>query len=205
MADPLILRVALLGAWQHRRTGRFVDLVKARTPHVFPSTARRAAWRALRDELRAQADVSAVEIRIAGYSWGAWSALQIAQRVHKSPERLHPALTRDTVEIRLGLLDPVPTLRRPVALPGSERVKAWVIHQRNGCYKGCPGPSAWFAGVAVPGARNWDVTEAGRGGTHDGRVPPEHAPDHIQMGYTGFGDFDLRVARVLDEGHVQIG
>ncbi len=204
MSAPHVLRIALLGAWQHRRTGRFVDLVKARTPHVFPSTARRAAWRALRDELKQQDHLQTVEVRIAGYSWGAWSALQIAERLHATPQRLHPDLRPDTLEIRLGLLDPVPTLRRPVQLPDSERVKAWVIHQRNGCYKGCPGRSEWFAGVPVPGATNWDVTEAGRGGTHDGRVPPEHAPDHIQMGYTGFGDFDLRVARVLDEGHVQL-
>jgi hypothetical protein len=205
MTSPRVLRIALLGAWQHHREGRFVDLVKARTPLVFPSTARRSAWRAMRSELGGQVELPRLEIRIAGYSWGAWSALQIAERLYAAPERLHPALRRETLELRLGLLDPVPTFRRPARLPESDRVRAWVIHQRNGCYKGCPGPSPWFAGVAVPGATNWDVTEAGRGGVHDGRVPPECAPDHIQMGYTGFGDFDLRIARVLDEGHVQLG
>lgn len=208
MQEPAVIKIALLGAWQHRRPGRFVREVAARTPHVFPSRAYLRARRCLRRELAAVLDeepAREVELRLAGYSWGAWTLLHMIDALWERPTRWHPALSRERLRIVLGCLDPVDTFRRRVALPRDPRVEVYAVYQRNGCYRGCPGPSGWFAGDSIEGAtENHDVTLAGRTQPTQDGVPPEHAPDHIQLGYTGFGDYDRAVADVLSTGSFRL-
>jgi hypothetical protein len=105
------------------------------------------------------------------------------------------------VEVHLGLLDPVGTLRLPARLLADARLAAWNVFQTNGCHSGCPGASSWYAGRPMGGAReNLDVTLEGRDRPPRDGVPPDLAPDHIQLGYRGWGGHDAYVASVLARG-----
>ena len=196
-ASHATLRLAFLGAWQERRRASWIDEVTPRADLVLPS---RAAWRGRR-WLATQIDtVSAgvpLDLRIVGYSWGAWTAAQLV--VALFDERVTTRFDKERLgTVRLGLLDPVATGRRAFRLPDDPRLQAWSVFQRNGCWRGCPGPSAWYAGQHVERAENRDLTEAGRDQPLEGGVPAAHAPDHLQLGYRAWGGWGLRIARVLE-------
>ena len=194
-AEPLVLRLAYLGAWQSHRRGSWNDEVAAHADHVFPSRSLAAGRRWLRKRIESAAATS-VDIRLVGYSWGAVTAGHLAADV-LAGRVMAPARTPSLV-VHLGLLDPVGTLRKSLALPvGDPRLRAWCVFQRNGCYQGCPGPSALYRGHPVRGADNRDVTHAGRDLPPVDHVPPERAPDHLQLGYRAWGGIGRRMTAVL--------
>lgn len=200
-ADPRVVRVAFLGAFQAFRGGSWNEVAAAHTPHVLPALGRRQALRLLRAAAADAPPGAALDLRLAGYSWGAWTAVQLAALLVRDPARVHPFFADGAWTLALGLLDPVGTLRLRTGLPGDPRVAAWNVYQTNGCYQTCPGSSDWYAGRPVPGAReNLDVTREGRDRPMQDGVPPERAPDHIQMGYLGWGGHDAYVASVLARG-----
>jgi hypothetical protein len=197
---PQIVRLAFLGAFQAYRGGSWNDVVAERTPHVLPALGRRQAVRLLRAEAE-RAGSRTLDLRFAGYSWGAWTSVQLAALLVRDPRRVHPFFADGDWSLALGLLDPVGTLRWRTGLPEDPRVVAWNVFQTNGCYRTCPGASDWYAGRPVPGAReNLDVTLEGRERPMCDGVPPERAPDHIQMGYRGWNGHDAYVASVLERG-----
>jgi hypothetical protein len=203
VAREVVVRLAFLGALQSLRGGSWNDAVRAHTPNVFPALGRRPALARLRHELLGSSFAAGdlLDLRLAGYSWGAWSALTLAELLVRHPARVHPGLSPTDVRVSLGLLDPVSTLRRPARLPPAPGVRAWCVYQTNGCYRGCPGRSAWYAGEPVPGAlENRDVSLEGRTCPPEGGVPPEHAPDHLQLGYRAWGAYDRYLASVLAHG-----
>ena len=200
LAVPIpTVRIAFLGAAQSMRGGGWVEAVKRRTSLVFPSRSRFEAVEALRQELDVLGRVTSLQLNVVGYSWGGWTALDLVRLVTLRPERVHRNLAAADLRVTLGTLDPVGTLRFPVTLPDDERIRAWNVYQRNGCHHGCPGPAQWFAGRPVEGAiENLDITEEGRGRPGRDGVPPDCAPDHIQVGYLGWGGYDDRVASLLE-------
>ena len=201
-AEPTItIRLAFLGALQGRRGGRWCEVVQQHTPHVFSSRGRRPAIHCLRSLLSPADPAARLDLRMVGYSWGAWTAMQLADTILRKGGRVHARLEDRPVRISLGLLDPVATLRLPTSLPTHPAIRVWNVFQRNGCYQRCPGRSGWFAGRPLEGAmENRDVTLEGRGLPMQDGVPPSRAPDHIQMGYLGWGHHDRYVASVLDRG-----
>jgi RHS repeat-associated protein len=119
------------------------------------------------------------QIRVTGFSWGAWSAIQLARIVHTTTV-IQSAGTRHR-KVVLGLLDPVSTARGGTADLSPNVVFALNVYQRNGCYKGrCPGPSSWYKGVAVNGAMNLNVTTYRPVQWADG-VPLAMTPDHVHL------------------------
>ena len=203
MSARLTLALGFLGAFQHWRGGSWNDAVGRHTRQVFPARAQRRALCTLRDAVRAASAFDVLELRIVGYSWGAWTALDMAGRVLAQPSRLAPVLGDRRIDVRLGLLDPVRFLRRPVHMPTAARI--WNVYQRNGCYRGCPGRSAWYRGQPVPGAIwNHDVTLEGRERPMRVGIPPSASPDHIQMGYLGWGGYDEAMAAVLTDGEPRL-
>lgn len=197
--STLTLRLAFLGAFQDWRGGSWDTAVRRHTTHVFPSRSRRAGLDHIVRELDAAGAVDRVVLRVAGYSWGAWTSLQIARLVAEHPGRIHPTLEHARVEPHVGLLDPVGTLRSRMRVPSG--VPIYNVFQRNGCFRGCPGLSKWYRGCAVPGAAlNLDVTLEGRELPLRDGVPPDRAPDHIQMGYRSWGGYDEAIAAVLTDG-----
>lgn len=202
MKARLRLTLGLLGAFQDWRGGSFEDALRRHTAWVFPSRARRAALQHLHEEIDQAPPFETLDLRMAGYSWGAWTALEVARIVAEHPARIHRRLAGRPLDLRLGLLDPVGTLRRRLYVP--EGVRIWNVFQANGCHRGCPGLSAWFRGRAIPGALlNHDATLEGRDRPMQDGVPPDRAPDHIQIGYRGWGGHDARIAAVLSDGEVQ--
>ena len=199
MKDRLTLTLGFLGAFQDWRGGSWEDALRRHTTWVFPSRARRAAFQHLRDEIEQATPFETLDLRMAGYSWGAWTAIELARIVKEHPARVHPRLVDRPLDVRLGLLDPVGTLRMRLRVPHD--VPIWNVYQENGCYRGCPGLSQWYRGRAIPGALlNHDATLEGREQPMRDGVPPDRAPDHIQMGYRGWGGHDARIAAVLSEG-----
>ena len=73
-----------------------------------------------------------------------------------------------------------------------------IYQQRNGCYRSrCPGPSSWYAGSAITGATNVNVTHVGLrlyGHSHPpvAGVPVAMIPDHVHLGVQDFGPDGLR-------------
>lgn len=186
--------MAFLGLWQVHRRGSWNDEVAPYADVVLPSRSGVIARRWLRRRTAELAPDRTLDLRVVGYSWGAWTAGHLvadllAGRV-LGPER--------AVRVRLGLLDPVGTLRGALALPDrDERLAAWNAYQRNGCHRGCPGPSAWYRGQHVPGADNRDLSPLGLEVAPVDEVPPERAPDHLQLGYRAWGGWGARIAGVL--------
>ncbi|MBC8029984.1 MAG: hypothetical protein H7Z16_07720 [Pyrinomonadaceae bacterium] len=111
------------------------------------------------------------------------------------PESANPVLSKLT----LGTLDPVATLRNSINL-SNPITSAHNIYQRNGCYGSrCPWLPSWpFKGSEISGAKNKDVTEDGRGKGTNSDVPEESTPDHVHLGYQGYGGYDQEVAKLLD-------
>lgn len=199
MNKVVTVRLAFLGAFQDWRGGSWDTAVRRHTTDVLPSRSRRTGLELIGDELDAAGAVDELHLRLVGYSWGAWTSLQIARIVAEHPQRVHRRLPELRVTQSLGLLDPVGTLRSPMRVP--EGVSMWNVFQRNGCFRGCPGLSAWYRGRAVPGALlNHDATLEGRELPMRDGVPPVRAPDHIQMGYRGWGGYDECIAAVLTDG-----
>ncbi len=195
--EPVVLRLAFLGFWQVHRRCSWNDEVSPHADLVLPSRAIRGAKRFLRRATACLGEQVPIEIRLAGYSWGALTAGHVANAllagtIVQAPDRLR---------VRLALLDPVDTLRRRLVLPADEpRLTAWCAYQRNGCYRGCPGWSGLYRGIAVPGASNLDLTRFGRNAPPADHVPPDRAPDHLQLGYRGWGGWGARLATVLTGG-----
>ena len=133
------LRLAFLGAFQDRREGSWNDVVRRHTALVFPSRGRRKAIAHVRTTLSACEQDQRLDLRMVGYSWGAWTALQLADTILRRPTRIHPRLSEMDVRISLGLLDPVGTMRTRAPLHPS--IRAWNVFQKNGCFRGCPGQS----------------------------------------------------------------
>ena len=186
--------MAFLGLWQIHRQGSWNDEVAPHADVVLASRARATSRRWLERRERDLPAGVALEVRIVGYSWGGWTAGHLAADLLDG--RVLPA-ARD-LTVRVGLLDPVATLRGALALPADPRLRAWNAFQRNGCHRGCPGPSAWYRGAPVPGADNLDLTDLGREVPPVDEVPPERAPDHLQLGYRGWGGWGRRLAGVLE-------
>jgi hypothetical protein len=200
-ASTITIRLAFLGALQGHRGGRWRDIVTQHTQHVFASRSRRAAIQRLRALLSSCAPAGPLDLRMVGYSWGAWTAMQLADTILNKPGRIHASLASRDVRVSLGMLDPVATLRVPASLPNHPAIRVWNVYQRNGCYQRCPGRSGWFRGRSIAGAlENRDVTLDGRCQPMRDDVPPARAPDHIQLGYRGWGDHDLYIASILEHG-----
>ena len=196
---PPTIRIAFLGAAQSTRGGGWVTAVKRHTKLVFPSRSRREAVLALRHELDVLGPLPRLDLKVVGYSWGAWTAIDLVTLALQRPAFIHAALADADLRITLGTLDPVGTFRLPVRIPDDPRITAYNVYQRNGCYRGCPGPGTWFAGRALEGAvENRDITEEGRNEPPQNDVPSECAPDHIQVGYLGWGGYDEYVAAFLE-------
>ena len=209
----------MLGALQGSRDCGWRRAVEARTPYVFPSRSRLRAWMALREQVAAGLDVPPtsdsdvevapqrlprVEIRMVGYSWGGWTVLQLASRLARDPWRLHPSIDPTRLALRVGVLDPVRTLRARLRFPRGLNATVVNVYQRNGCWKRCAGNSMWYAGSPVPGAHNINVTTDGRHRPERDGVPASRAPDHMQLGYFSWRGFDDEVASVLDGLHPRI-
>jgi RHS repeat-associated protein len=97
------------------------------------------------------------DIRVTGFSWGGWSALQLAKQVNDTKVIKSQGMKHRSM--RLGLLDPVNTARNGSGSVTPNVYFALNIFQKNGCYGGrCPGPSSWYKGESVTGAANVDVT-----------------------------------------------
>jgi pimeloyl-ACP methyl ester carboxylesterase len=186
--------MAFLGLWQIHRRGSWNDEVGPHADVVLPSRSWRTSRRWLQRHTADLPPAQAVEVRLVGYSWGGWTA------GHLAADLLAGRVLGSTrpLAVRLGLLDPVGTLRGRLVLPDDDgRLVAWNAYQRNGCHRGCPGPSAWYRGQHVPGADNRDLSLLGRDTPAVDEVPPELAPDHLQLGYRAWGGWGERVARVL--------
>lgn len=138
-------------------------------PFGFGTTYRSLSWRKAkkdimkkfdkdRDGKLTKKDCPKMQIRLVGYSWGAWSALIL---VNKLDQLAEPGV----LKIALGTLDPVKTIRggRNVAAQGMPKsvVKAFNVYQRNGMR--VPRGFNWivsgkFRGQSVNGATNQNVT-----------------------------------------------
>jgi RHS repeat-associated protein len=104
------------------------------------------------------------DIRIAGFSYGGWSALTVAKWLEDCPEVKcdKPAYRR----VRLGTLDPVRYGRLGIARLPSNVSSAVNIYQRNGCVdlpsgRGCFSWGGFYRGTDITGARNIDVSGYG--------------------------------------------
>lgn len=124
------------------------------------------------------------DIRVTGYSWGGWSAVQLAKLVNDTTViRSHGNKHR---WMRVGLLDPVSTARD---VPGRTTDTltpnvyfALNFYQQNGCFgRRCPGPSSWYKGRPINGAANIDVTTDRPPSPLPDGVPLNMTPDHVHM------------------------
>lgn len=220
---PEIIKVAFLGATQ--TSGSWKNAVEKKTNNVFSSLDTSGASSVLRKHF--DRSEGPFDIRIAGYSWGGWSALELASLLVISselggltktapagssrPGTLPTAQTYGVTitpkpqlsNVSVSVLDPVSTARSFV--PGSlEGFTVFNIYQTNGCFDDrCPFGSGLgkrlFSGQAIPGATNVDVTTEGRDGPKlVNGVPSTMTPDHVHLGYEGYGDHDKEVADKLD-------
>lgn len=191
------IKVGFLGALQS--AGGWKDQVEAKADKVFDSLDTAGALDYLQDRFDAQEGPFAV--RLAGFSWGGWSALQVAAALI---ERTDNGGQPDLTSISIGVLDPVSTLRSSVpALAAIDfPVSVFNVFQTNGCFGSrCPGwttaTGKAFSGESIPGATEVDATTNGRGkGPVDG-VPASLTPDHVHLGFGSYGGYDRLVARVL--------
>jgi hypothetical protein len=193
-----VLKLAFLGTLQ--TAGGWKNEIEARTDNVFTATnlgdGPFAASTVAREHIAGSQGPH--DVRIVGYSWGGWNALDLAGLLIREygPQSENPVLSKLTV----GTLDPVSTLRHSLPALSSPIITIQNIYQSNGCYGSrCPWLPSWpFKGSEIPGAKNKDVTEDGRGkGTNSG-VPEEYTPDHVHLGYQGYGGYDQEVAKLLD-------
>jgi RHS repeat-associated protein len=141
------------------------------------------------------------DIQIAGFSYGGWSALTIAKWLEDCPEiQCNKSAYRS---VRLGTLDPVRYGRLGLARLPNNVSSAFNIYQRNGCVdlpsgRGCFGWGGFFRGTDITGALNHDVSNYGvrvyglasviiPGGSPTDAISSTLLPDHIALGYEGFG------------------
>jgi hypothetical protein len=193
-----VIKLAFLGFMQTK--GSWKKRVEARTNNVFSARNSLGAWALL---FRHFAKSSGpFDIRIAGFSWGGWTALELAKDLvlrHDvwgflggSPPKL---------KISVLVLDPVGTARNPLPADLASHVdKIYNCYQTNGCFGDrCPLPSQLFKGQSIPGAINNDVTTEGRGGSNFvDAVPPDMTPDHVHLGHAGYGGHARTVSDQLD-------
>jgi RHS repeat-associated protein len=120
------------------------------------------------------------DIRITGYSWGAWTAVQLAHKINTTDKIKSYGIIHRSV--RLGLLDPVDTLRWGSGSISPNVYFALNIYQKNGCHgRRCPGPSFWYKGRSIGGAINADVTYDRPASALPDGVPWNMTPDHVHM------------------------
>jgi RHS repeat-associated protein len=92
-------------------------------------------------------EVGCIDLRIAGFSWGAWTALKVSHKLSDDEE------IGEKVTIRLGLIDPVPKLRGEKWGSKASRVVFLVnYYQTNGLLKRNGEYIEAFKGVPVSGA-----------------------------------------------------
>gem|GEM_PF-5396817 len=130
-------------------------------------------------------DCPPFDIRIVGYSWGGWSALQVVHKLTSSRK----VKNAEDLKIQIGTLDPVRSGRSPNAgyptyvdgrptppsgpsygsIPRRGVIKAINYYETYGL-EGAPAALRWmFHGVSVSGATNYNVTLLVTG--HMGMVP----------------------------------
>ncbi len=198
---PEIIKLAFLGFLQ--TSGSWADAVASKTTNVFPSRDHSGAV----DVIKKHFDSSPgpFEIRIAGYSWGGWTALELARDLILSRKVLNVLSSPlPHFSISVSVLDPVSSFRRPLRMnPAEHSIKVFNIYQRNGCFGRRCGISTLtgklFRGQPIAGANNTDVTEEGRSEPEPiNDVPPTMTPDHVHLGYEGYGGHDKTVASKLD-------
>jgi hypothetical protein len=135
-----------------------------------------------------------LDIKIFGYSWGGWSALQLTQILYECLDLKEQRQGIEHFTIKVGMLDPVNSLRINSSLPINSNVKALSIYQKNGCYSGCVGFSSTYKGEEIAGAINKNVSNDGiKKGHNRNGVPKESTPDHIDLGYLGYGNYDQEI------------
>jgi hypothetical protein len=197
---PTVLKLAFLGTAQ--TSGGWKNEIEARTDNVFAATnvggsvGPGVALKISRDHIAASQGPH--DVRIVGYSWGGWNALWLAGQLIRS---YGPAAKNVLSKLTVGTLDPVSTLRESAPTNLSNPITTIQnIYQRNGCYgRRCGGLPSWaFRGSEIAGAKNKDVTEDGRGKGPKSDVPEEYTPDHVHLGYEGYGGYDQEVAKLLD-------
>jgi uncharacterized protein DUF4157 len=196
---PEIIKLAFLGFTQE--SGGWKDEVAKKTSNVFSSRDTSGALSVLKKHFNASE--GPFDIRIAGYSWGGWTALELASDLvvsHKILDLLGGAAPQ--LSISVSVLDPVSTARSPVLgnLAGL-LTKVFNIYQTNGCFgdRCISFLGKLFSGQAIPGATNKDVTTEGRGGPElVNNVPSTMTPDHVHLGYQRYGGYDKSVAQQLD-------
>ena len=118
-------------------------------------------------------------IGIVGYSWGGWSALQLAATIHASPK-----INGTIRPVYLGLLDPVSTGRfGPSQVSGNVKY-AYNLYQTNGG-DGLYLPYATYTGGPIVGADvNYDVSADVVSWPY---APGNNHPDHNFLGYARGG------------------
>ena len=165
--------------------------IMGRADHIFESTDVAGAFDAIiqhfdknKDGKLDSIDSCSFDIRIVGYSWGGWSALQLVHKLTSSSKFANI----DDLKIQIGTLDPVPTGRSPRpgitsfqgsripppdypsygSIPRKGVVKAINYYETYGL-EDTPAVIRWaFHGVSVTGAINHNVTSSVTG--HMGMV-----------------------------------
>ncbi len=166
--DPL--NISFLGVNPFGKAFDAKGLIDYWADHTFTSKDIRAAKKTINayfdidgDGRLTSKDCPPFKLGITGYSWGAWTALQLAHGLGKD------------FEIRMGLVDPIDTLRsdRPVkrkrrfsprgpkykyvsdgarfASKPPNVVSAVNYYQTLGCSKSCPGSSEWYRSQPIQG------------------------------------------------------
>lgn len=162
---------------------------------MFSSTGISSGYRAVieafdrnKDGIIDEKDCPPFDLRVTGYSWGGWTAIQLAHRLATSDD------IRDKKQftIRLGLLDPVSTARTtrigyPPDAPRGAAAKrpedtrpryadlpsivtsALDIYQVNGC-EDCIGFSGWFIGNPVSGTGVYNLDVSGYKSPQTGKL-----------------------------------
>jgi RHS repeat-associated protein len=177
-----IVRLGFMGAGE--TTGKW--LMGLNASQIFTSKRQSAAMKYILKQLDTNGDGKVddcdeeADIRITGYSWGGWTAVQLAREI-KDTEKIKSTGNKHR-KTRLGLLDPVDTARGGTGSLSPNVYFALDFYQRNGCYKGrCPGPSSWYKGRAITGAANIDMTNVRPSAPQGDGVPVNMTPDHVHM------------------------
>ncbi len=120
-------------------------------------------------------DCPPFRIRVVGYSWGGWSAIQFAKKLGNKVDA-----PNSNLEIAISTLDPVKTIRSGTATLPSYAIGGLNYYQQNGCYHGCPGPGFWYKGNPVSGESNasWTATPYPPYATNP---PKQRNYDHIAI------------------------
>lgn len=169
-----LLKIAFRGAGRIDPGGQWGVF----TQHVFNSLQWRGALKLIMDTYDENSDgrINKTEcfvVRVVGYSWGGTSAVELRKRLSRKVD----ADAKKGVKVIVGLLDPVGTGRvGGRALDPDIGEGRLNLYQRNGCYRGCPGPNGWFRGRSVQGMKNRELTNVAHGqiGYKDNQLNYDH-------------------------------